>query len=86
MMSHWDGVQWTTSSTTATRPAGVHSIWGASATDAWAVGDLGATLHWNGSEIWWPYDSGTSNNLTGVWGSANGMFAVGTPGTILVHP
>src|SRR5437773_9818807 len=63
-------------------------VWGASASDVWAVGggggSTGATiLHYNGTS-WSSVSSGTTQNLYGVWGtSASDVWAVGDNGTIL---
>jgi hypothetical protein len=59
------------------------SVWGASASDVFAVGASGTILHYNGS-AWSVMASGTTENLKGVWGSSgNDVFAVGINGTIL---
>jgi hypothetical protein len=43
----------------------------------------GAILHYDG-DTWTARDSGTSDDLTGVWGSlADEVFVVGEPVTIL---
>src|SRR5438876_3458348 len=60
-------------------------VWGASASDVWAVGggggSTGATiLHYNGTS-WSSVSSGTTQNLYGVWGtSASDVWAVGDNG------
>jgi hypothetical protein len=59
------------------------SVWGSSATNGWAVGDVGTILHFDGS-FWAAVASNTTVNLHGVWGSsANDVWAVGEMGTIL---
>jgi hypothetical protein len=61
----------------------LRSVWVTSPTNAWAFGDGGVILRWNGTE-WRGVPSGTTANLTGVWGSsANDIWAVGPRGTIL---
>lgn len=61
----------------------LYRVWGASDTDAWAVGDMGTILHWNGVS-WSQSPSGTQNGLYSVWGrAANDVWAVGEAGTIL---
>lgn len=59
-------------------------VWGASATDVFAVGDNGTIIHYDGSS-WSPQVSGTSAALYAVWGtSGSDVFAVGgSSGTIL---
>jgi hypothetical protein len=61
----------------------LNAIWGSSAYDAWAVGELGTILHWDGV-AWSSVASGTQAGLWGVWGSApDDVWAVGDLGTIL---
>jgi hypothetical protein len=64
----------------------LNSVWGASASDIWAMGLGGLALHWTGLE-WKVVPSGTCNSLLGVWGSsAADVWAVGyvgASGTIL---
>ncbi|MFC1499434.1 PKD domain-containing protein [Candidatus Zixiibacteriota bacterium] len=59
-------------------------IWGASATDVFAVGRGGSILHFDGSS-WSPMNSGTTSYyFKGVWGtSATDIFVVGQSGKIL---
>lgn len=59
------------------------SVWGSSATDAWAVGDSGALLHYTGDK-WQPVISPTNNALWSVWGtSSSDVWAVGDRATVL---
>jgi hypothetical protein len=59
------------------------SVWGASASDVFAVGAGGTILHYDGSS-WSSMASGTTVNLKGVWGSSGtDVFAVGDGGIIL---
>jgi hypothetical protein len=62
----------------------LNSIWGSSCNNAYAVGNNGTLLHYNGN-TWSSIPTGISNlGLTGVWGSsANNIFVVGWSGTIL---
>ncbi|MCF8247796.1 MAG: hypothetical protein K9J37_03950 [Saprospiraceae bacterium] len=61
---------------------GLSTLWVADANNAWAVGDAGTILYWDGS-AWSAQTSGTSDNLSGVWGlSATDVWAVGQNGTI----
>ena len=56
-----------------------------SGNEIFAVGNAGAISHFDGS-VWTIMDSGTSENLFGVWGSSvNNVFAVGNNGTILQY-
>ncbi len=61
----------------------LRGAWAACANDAWAVGDFGTIIKWNGSA--WAVLSGLpASNLTGVWGSgAASVWAVGIFGNIL---
>ena len=62
---------------------GLHSVWGSSGSDVFAVGDSGRILHYNGS-TWSAMTSWTTNNFYGVWGSSGSdAFAVGDEGRIL---
>jgi hypothetical protein len=81
----WPGAFFSVSSpVTAT----LRGVWAASSTNAFAVGDRGTIVHWDGSEwtrvdpgIWPP---GTEPDLAAVWGSgAENVFAVGDLATIL---
>jgi hypothetical protein len=55
----------------------LNAVWASGSEDAWAVGDNGTALHWNG-QSWSQVDSGTLNHLNGVWGSArDDVWAVG---------
>lgn len=63
---------------TSDAPAGqINGVWASSASDAWAGGDDGVMIHWNGS-AWSVVDPATTNHVNGVWGSsANDVWAVG---------
>jgi hypothetical protein len=65
---------------------GVHilyAVWGTSESDAFAVGQGGTVLHYNGT-TWTAQASGTSSDLHGVWSaSATSVFAVGDGGAII---
>jgi photosystem II stability/assembly factor-like uncharacterized protein len=59
------------------------SVWGASATNVYAVGTRGAILHFDGSS-WSPMTTGTTATLYGIWGTTpTTVFVVGENGTIL---
>ncbi len=59
------------------------SIWGASTTNVYAVGDSGTIMHYDGTE-WSPESSGVSERLFSIWGSsAESIYAVGDAGRIL---
>jgi PAS domain-containing protein len=62
------------------RPQGnrLRAVWARSPDEAWAVGDGGMILRWNGA-FWYGVESGTMVSLRGVWGD----WAVGDAGTIL---
>jgi hypothetical protein len=58
------------------------TIWAASATDAWAVGPLGQTRHFDGTD-WKRVDSGTTEHLHAVSGTgSNDVWAVGDSGLV----
>jgi hypothetical protein len=75
-------------------PSGVYesmyALWGTSASDVWAVGAAGTTLHYDG-KTWSkipsgvkPDPNGKTPDLQAVWGtSASNVWAVGWDGTIL---
>ena len=55
----------------------LYAVWGSGDADVWAVGDNGATVHWNGTR-WTAISSGVSTRFTGVWAaSTDAAFAVG---------
>lgn len=59
------------------------AIWVVDADDAWAVGDGGVTLHYDGDQ-WESVDNPTGADLRDVWASdSNDVWAVGTGGEIL---
>ena len=61
----------------------LNAIWAASPTDAWAVGDAGRVLRWDG-ETWSDFDAGTHITLRGIYGRASDdIFACGSEGQIL---
>jgi hypothetical protein len=61
----------------------LNDVWGAKASDIYAVGDSGTIIHYDG-ETWSPTASGNTQALYGVWGSGSStIFAVGAGGTIL---
>ena len=61
----------------------LRSIWGASASDVWAVGDVGTILHYDGTR-WTAQVSGTTANLGRVWGvSPTEVYAAAAGNVIL---
>ena len=55
----------------------LHSIWGSSGSDVYAVGDNGTMIHYDGS-TWSPVEIKVEATLYSVWGSsAKDVFAVG---------
>jgi hypothetical protein len=59
------------------------SVWGMSATNIWAVGQVGAIVHWDGG-AWSPLASPTVHDLHSVWGTGPAdVWAAGDNGTIL---
>ena len=76
---------WTSQKDPASSQSTLHSVWGASSADVFAVGDGGTIIHYNGKS-WSKMNSGTTNDLAGVWGtSADDIFAVGAHGTMLYY-
>ena len=74
---------WATSDTG--KAANLRGVDGSSGSDIWAVGDLGALLHWDGGD-WSNPASDTSNSLNAVFvDSANSVIAVGNTGTSLKY-
>ena len=61
----------------------LNSVWGSSGTDAFAVGNSGTIVHYDG-RTWNEISSGTTNDLYAIWGnSRNDVFVVGASGMIL---
>jgi hypothetical protein len=58
------------------------SVSGTSQWDVWAVGSIGAIVHWDGS-AWSLKSSGTGGMLRGVWAGPSDAWAVGVVGTII---
>lgn len=77
---HYDGEHW--KDVSGVLPAGeptraLYKVWGRSATDVYAVGDVGSLLHFDGTS-WSLLDSGvTKNTLFTVHGSDSILTAVG---------
>lgn len=77
----YDGATWSK----MTNPDGrmLNSIWGSSATDAYAVGNDGVILHYDGVS-WTATTSSASDSFSTVWGTAsNDVYAVGRWGRVL---
>jgi len=56
---------------------GLFKVWGTAADDVWIVGDIGATLHYDGSE-WTAHPTAGNIDIISLWGSASeGIVAVG---------
>lgn len=54
----------------------LRAIWGSSATDIWAGGDLGELLHYDGTS-WLTVPSNTTQSIVSLWGTApDDMWAV----------
>jgi len=61
----------------------LNSVWSSSATDAWAAGDFGTLLHFDG-RAWTAWPSGTKDYLFSLSGvGASDVWAVGDKGTTL---
>jgi hypothetical protein len=65
----------------------LNAVWAGAYTNAWAVGEYGLILHWDGNS-WTLVTSPTTETLNGVWGSTttSDVWAVGDHGTILHYP
>ncbi|MDF2695522.1 MAG: hypothetical protein K0S65_3905 [Labilithrix sp.] len=64
----------------------LRALWGSSASDVWAVGDLGTIRHVTSADAtdWQSVASPTREDLRAVWGfAADDVWAVGDAGTIL---
>jgi len=57
-------------------------VWGRGPTEAWAVGEEGVVLRWNGAE-WRQVSSPTDAYLLGVGAAPEGLLAVGLRRTVL---
>jgi cytoskeletal protein CcmA (bactofilin family) len=79
----YNGTNWTVQ--TSPVSTDLNGVWGASATNVFAVGDSGTVLVTsNGGTSWTAMTSNIIMNLYGVWGTAaSDIFAVGGGGTIL---
>jgi len=78
IVSQYNGSQWTNY-----RWPLLTGIWASSGTNAFAVGQSGTILHYDGT-AWRAESSGTDRNLADVWGTAaNDVFAVG--GGVILH-
>jgi hypothetical protein len=68
---------------TSPATAALRGVYAGSVTQAWAVGDGGTLIRWDGS-AWTPATSGTTQALNGIWGASSAeVWAVGNAGTIL---
>ena len=66
-------------------PTVMRSVWGTGSQDAWAVGDGGIQMRWDGT-AWSQTASRTGQRLNTVWGlSANNAWSVGDQGTLLIY-
>jgi hypothetical protein len=72
-IAHWDGASWTTFES----PTRVifDDVFGLSNTDVWTCGRDGVLFHYDGA--WTQIPSGTTADLLGLWGDANGLWVVG---------
>ncbi|AKU99071.1 hypothetical protein AKJ09_05735 [Labilithrix luteola] len=63
----------------------LRDVWGANASDVWAVGDAGSLLHYDGA-AWSAANSGTTADLVSIWGSsASNVWAVSTTNAEILH-
>lgn len=61
----------------------LHAVWAIAANDAWAVGDKGAIVHWDGAS-WTLAESPTSASLRAVWGTDASHVWAGGDGVFLM--
>jgi photosystem II stability/assembly factor-like uncharacterized protein len=75
------GAQWTEMNSKTVET--FRGLWGASATDVYAVGDYGTILRYDGT-AWSPETSGTTLRLFSIWGSSkDSIYTVGDAGLVL---
>jgi hypothetical protein len=75
-----DGWEW---QGPASQGKALYGVWGNSSSDAFAVGEDGVILHYDGSE-WTAMDSGVTDDINDVWASGtNDVYAVTQNGDIL---
>ncbi|GEM_PF-6515193 len=80
VMVHYDGSSWSSIASGFDQQT---DVWGTSADNVVAVGELGWSVRWNGS-TWDALNTGTSDWLLGVWLASTGeAFAAGQNGTLL---
>jgi len=82
---YYDGSTWQTK-TFSEYPQchGATEVWGSTLDDVYVTCDAGLILHGNSDFEWSVMDSGTTENLNGIWGNGPGdVFVVGSNGTIL---
>jgi len=65
-------------------PADLTSLWAASATSMWAVGDKGIVLHFDGSS-WRPVTNPATDNLRAAWGRSDADFWIVGEHNIIQH-
>ncbi len=67
LVLHGDGTTWIPMYVPTTGL--LHTVYGFTSTDVYAVGERGLILHYDGS-AWTKIESGTNATLTGVWGAS----------------
>jgi len=72
---HYDGSAWTVED--LPKSPGMYAVWGTSPSNILAMGDAGATLHFNGAE-WQALERITTQRITSLSGAANEIFGAGT--------
>ena len=77
----FDGSKWSPQTSGTTFALG--EVFAVSPTNIYVVGQAGVAIHSSNGTTWTAEDSGSSNFLFGVWGTAANLFAVGGTGTIL---
>jgi hypothetical protein len=84
---HYDGSAWTVEPIPTPTLSNVHAlfkVWGSSASDVYAVGDVGIVLHFDGG-AWEEQLVGAADDLVAVWGTGpNDVVAVGGRGNGIV--
>ncbi|MEZ4338424.1 MAG: hypothetical protein R3B82_17520 [Sandaracinaceae bacterium] len=77
---HYDGSAWTSVEIPPLTPSGVRAlfkVWGSSATDVYAVGQIGVMIHYDGAS-WTEVRTGAADDLVAIWGTGpDDILAVG---------
>lgn len=81
---HYDGNEWTDATPPAATGGALFKVWGTSASDIYACGQMGVILHYNGS-TWEAEESGSTVSLFTVHGGGGEVYAVGGPSATVLQ-